>query len=327
MLNYKTTKDLKISKKIIDQVIGQDSAINIIKKAAQQKRHVLLIGEPGTGKSMLGLALAELLPQEKLQDILVLPNEQDDNNPLVKTMPKGKGKELIDKFKLQIMSSSRNQNVLFFILLILAIISPWWVRKEYGDIMAAATLITSMFAVIGFVLFMNLNKRMQSVKFKIPKLLVDNSEKTHAPFLDASGAHAGALLGDVLHDPLQSFVTSELQQLKENKKSKIMMKETIDSLLKKHKKNLIKKGTYQAIYLNKNELKILAEKNKKVKESEVLSVNKYKFHGNLIKLTTKSGKSILVTPEHKVAIKTWFGRIIYKRADKIKSWNKLVTIS
>ena len=32
-------------------------AVNIIKKAAKQRRHVLLIGEPGTGKSMLGMGL------------------------------------------------------------------------------------------------------------------------------------------------------------------------------------------------------------------------------------------------------------------------------
>jgi Lon-like ATP-dependent protease len=35
-------------------------------------------------------------------------------------------------------------------------------------------------------------------------VLVDNHQKGKAPFWDATGSHAGALLGDVLHDPLQS---------------------------------------------------------------------------------------------------------------------------
>ena len=37
-----------------------------------------------------------------------------------------------------------------------------------------------------------------------PKLLVNNQESRFAPFMDATGAHAGALLGDVRHDPYQS---------------------------------------------------------------------------------------------------------------------------
>ena len=37
-----------------------------------------------------------------------------------------------------------------------------------------------------------------------PKLLVNNEEARFAPFMDATGAHAGALLGDVRHDPYQS---------------------------------------------------------------------------------------------------------------------------
>ena len=41
-------------------------------------------------------------------------------------------------------------------------------------------------------------------KIKIPKLLVDSAEYKTSPFIDASGAKSGALLGDVLHDPLQS---------------------------------------------------------------------------------------------------------------------------
>ncbi|MFB6347752.1 MAG: sigma 54-interacting transcriptional regulator, partial [bacterium] len=38
----------------------------------------------------------------------------------------------------------------------------------------------------------------------IPKLLVSNGDTSTAPFIDATGAHEGALFGDVRHDPYQS---------------------------------------------------------------------------------------------------------------------------
>ena len=38
----------------------------------------------------------------------------------------------------------------------------------------------------------------------IPNLLINNAEHNTAPFHDATGSHAGALLGDVRHDPFQS---------------------------------------------------------------------------------------------------------------------------
>jgi Lon-like ATP-dependent protease len=38
----------------------------------------------------------------------------------------------------------------------------------------------------------------------IPKLLISNDAKETAPYIDGTGAHAGALLGDVRHDPFQS---------------------------------------------------------------------------------------------------------------------------
>lgn len=202
-LNFKTTKELTVPKNIIDQIIGQDEAINIVKKAAKQKRNVLLIGDPGTGKSLTSQGLAELLPKEDLTDILSFPNEIDDNNPLIKAVAKGEGQKIIQQAKIQTMSSLKNQNIFFFGLMILALITPWWVRVEYGDIMAAASLIGSMIFLASFVLFMSLNKKMKMAA-KVPKLLIDNTEKSKVPFVDATGAHAGSLLGDVLHDPLQS---------------------------------------------------------------------------------------------------------------------------
>ncbi len=204
-LKYKTTADIKISDKIVGQVIGQDAAVEVIKKAAQQRRHVLLIGEPGTGKSMLGLALAELLPKEKLVDIISFPNKHDENQPIIKTSPAGKGRDMVFNQRLESMNMFKNQNVIMIALVILAMIMPWWARSYYqSDIMFTAFFLGGIFFVAAFMLYLNLGKRMAQSKVIPPKVIVDNYKKKQAPFFDATGAHAGALLGDVLHDPFQS---------------------------------------------------------------------------------------------------------------------------
>lgn len=205
-LKFKSTKEIKVSSKIADQVIGQEVAVNVVRKAAEQRRHVFLIGEPGTGKSMLGLALAELLPKENLVDIISFPNPNDENGPLVRTMPAGQGRDLVARARLQSAKVFKNQNIILFILVLLAMFAPWWVRSYYNsDIMFAAFFLGGMMFLAAFVLFLNLGKRMDTSKQKLPpKIIVDNFKKKQAPFFDATGAHAGALLGDVLHDPFQS---------------------------------------------------------------------------------------------------------------------------
>ncbi|MDP7458302.1 MAG: ATP-dependent protease LonB, partial [Candidatus Woesearchaeota archaeon] len=198
--------ELKISDTIINQVVGQEDAVEVINKAAEQRRHVLLIGEPGTGKSMLGLALAQILPKEKLKDILSFPNPNDENQPLIRTVPGGKGRELVARAKLQSSAMFKNQNLIMFVLLVIAMIAPWWARSYYqSDIIFAALFLGGMMFLASFILFLNLGKRNPAGGGSpVPKVIVDNFKLKTAPFLDATGAHAGALLGDVLHDPFQS---------------------------------------------------------------------------------------------------------------------------
>lgn len=202
--NYTSTADIQTSDAIIDQVVGQEDAVRIIKKAARQRRHVLLIGEPGTGKSMLGLAMAQLLPLEKLVDIVAFGNPDDEQQPQIKTVPAGQGRDLVYSSKLQGNELFKNQNVVMLILAILAMVAPWWVLHKYdSEIMFAAFFLGGMLFLGVAVLFVSFNKRMNA-KVSVPKVVVDNFGRKQAPFYDATGAHAGALLGDVLHDPFQS---------------------------------------------------------------------------------------------------------------------------
>ena len=204
--DFETTKDIPIDPKAINQVIGQDEAVATIKKSAEQRRHVLLIGDPGTGKSLLGFALAELLPKEKLVDILAFPNPHDENQPLIRTMPGGTGRDLVFRARMEAASLFRNQNMIFLVIVFILSLIPFWLWKtgQISDVIFAASIITSAVAFIGIVFAMNIGKRMGGERVQVPKVIVDNFQKKQAPFYDATGGHAGALLGDVLHDPFQS---------------------------------------------------------------------------------------------------------------------------
>ncbi|WP_414675302.1 ATP-dependent protease LonB [Methanospirillum sp.] len=187
-----TSRIIQVPESLIDQVIGQDHAVEVIRKAAIQRRHVMMIGTPGTGKSMLAKAMAELLPKEEMQDILVYPNSEDSNEPIIRTVKSGRGKEIVTAHKTEARKKAQLRNTLIMILM-LGIIGYSFITYQWLMGIIAAAFV-----------FMALRYATPREEQMVPKLLVSHDKTTTAPFVDATGSHAGALLGDVRHDPFQS---------------------------------------------------------------------------------------------------------------------------
>lgn len=196
MLDYKdigSTKDIDVPPLLIDQVIGHEESVETIKKAAKQRRNVLLIGDPGVGKSMIAKGMAELLPPEVLQDVLVYPNAEDSNNPLIRTVPSGDGKRIVMANK-STTKGYEEKKLIVTMILIAGVLALGFIYRTQ--------LLFAILAAL-FIFFISMQIKPKNITMA-PKLLVNNSEKRFAPFEDATGAHAGALLGDVRHDPYQS---------------------------------------------------------------------------------------------------------------------------
>jgi Lon-like ATP-dependent protease len=191
-IDLDTSSEIEVPPRLIDQVIGQDHAVEVIRKAAVQRRHVMMIGSPGTGKSMLAKAMAELLPKEELQDILVYPNSEDSNNPIIRTVSAGRGKQIVAAHKGEARRRMQTRNTLLMLLL-LGIIGYSFITYQWLMGIIAAAFV-----------FMALRYTTPREDLMVPKLLVSNDSTATAPFIDATGSHAGALLGDVRHDPFQS---------------------------------------------------------------------------------------------------------------------------
>ena len=199
-VEFESTEDVPIPETLVDQVIGQETGSVVIRKAAEQRRHMLMIGDPGTGKSMLAKSMTELLPRDVLEDVLVYPNEDDENEPRVRCVPASRGERIVNLQREAIRQQrERSQKMLLIafaaigFLLIIATL-------QTGDI------ITLLFG--GFLLmfgYMFIRGRLgASDESRIPKLLVKHDAAEMPPFVDATATLSGSLLGDVRHDPFQS---------------------------------------------------------------------------------------------------------------------------
>jgi Lon-like ATP-dependent protease len=201
-IKFKTTEEIKVPERLLDQVIGQDQCVAIVKKAAEQKRHVMLIGDPGTGKSMVARAMTEFLPKGELEDIIVYPNNEDTNTPTIRVVPAGKAQEIVKTQREEAKRKVEQQNSMIlgivFLIVMLSLIGAFITNHfEYAILGVIAAVMIYLIVARG-----GLSQRRELNM--IPKILVSHEKNDLPPFIDATAAHSGALLGDVRHDPFQS---------------------------------------------------------------------------------------------------------------------------
>jgi len=211
--NFKTTKDIEVPDILLDQVIGQDKAVNIVRKAAEQKRHVMLIGDPGTGKSMVARAMTAFLPKKELEDIIAYPNAEDSNTPHIRVVPGGKANEIVKAQRAEAKKKKEQQSsmiiTIVFLIIAFSIFAAIYPAITADGFDASKVQITWAFlgiiaAFMIFLIFSRGSLLQRRELHDVPKILVAHKKNDSPPFVDATAAHSGALLGDVRHDPFQS---------------------------------------------------------------------------------------------------------------------------
>lgn len=80
--SFKSTAEIKVPKDPLDRIIGQEGAVRFARLVPTQRRHLLLVGPPGTGKSLIAQAISSLLPKPNYE-ISVLDNPERQERPII----------------------------------------------------------------------------------------------------------------------------------------------------------------------------------------------------------------------------------------------------
>ncbi len=308
--DYENTSQLPVSPLLVDQIIGQDRAVTIIKKATAQKRNVLLVGTPGTGKSMLAQAMSELLPVQELEDIIVAFNPEDDNVPKIKVVKAGDGKKIQQAERMKAKAMGGNMNLVLSLFLMASTAIIIFVLPGTGmPINLVAAMLVGMFILGAAILFASqVGRQRMTDPGDSLKVLIDNSNKKKAPFVDATGSKAGALLGDVRHDPFQCIPAGQRVHLPCGKPVEIST--IVDPLL-------AGEGERELGEAERFDVLGGSDSDFFYSPANVVRVYKRKFSGDLVRLTTKRGQVITVTPNHPIAGIGADGKVAYTEAGKV----------
>jgi Lon-like ATP-dependent protease len=183
---------------LIEQVIGQEHAVGVVRLAARQRRFVLLVGEPGTGKSLLGRAIAELLPPVDAYCVASLANPADPSCPRIVCCPRAEWEAAQQERRLQEKREHFSHNYLLGLAALgIILVCGWLIARDQAYGFGLAGLFSLIWLWRQRKVSGSPSSRGQT------KILVERKAGA-APFIDATACNEGALFGDVRHDPYQS---------------------------------------------------------------------------------------------------------------------------
>ncbi|CAF30742.1 ATP-dependent protease LonB [Methanococcus maripaludis] len=212
-VQFKTTDELpKPSPNLINQVIGQDEAVKIVLSAVKNKRHALLLGDPGVGKSMMVKAFGQLLEHSsdfKPYSLIARPNIKNSEKPIVDLI---EGRMIEETAQIESPKLMRQPPSIFTLLLgiIVSSLVLSYILNGLSDpsskfaVIAAISVIGSL--LVFLILFLNI---FGATKASMPNSVSPADVKPlvlyeckKRPLVRASAYNTTKLLGDIKHCPL-----------------------------------------------------------------------------------------------------------------------------
>ncbi|HIQ32348.1 MAG TPA: ATP-dependent protease LonB [Methanothermococcus okinawensis] len=212
-VKFKTTEELpEPSPRLIDQIIGQDEALNIVLSAVSNKRHVILLGDPGVGKSMIVKAVGELIEKSPSSDftpytIISKPNLKYPEKPIVELI-EGTYKEDVDDIKPKMIKQPPGLLTLVLVMVFFTLLTSYFMRGlSQAHLLAviATTAIVSFalaFVLVFLAMFGATRGAMSNTVSPLDLKPVVLYECKKRPLVKASAYNVTKLLGDVRHCPL-----------------------------------------------------------------------------------------------------------------------------
>lgn len=189
-----STSDIVISQDPLERIVGQEAVLRIVRLALRRKAHLLLIGPPGTGKSLVAAAYAHHATRAPAEDVVVRANPERPTQPLIASYPAGEASGALERERRRAgRVSAEKRAVALTGAIVLAAMAWWWSAHGNTAALIACALAA---AVCAYAAWRAGGANPQA------RILVAGTGP--APFVDATGFRESALLGDVRHDPHQS---------------------------------------------------------------------------------------------------------------------------